>query len=273
MQTVICLGPKACDLGEVFEKNKNFKIKLVDKDIEGRNCFSLSKQNTPEDYEKHCPDMGAFFSDVTEDVLFITSGDCDVLSSSLRILYQIKEKNISILYLKSSKEISINLQDKVAFNVFQEYTRSGLFKKIFLLDEGLLENFLGDIPISDWYDNYIQLIYNTYNSIKIIDDREPIINNSIPSKDISRISTFGFYNLESDSENLFFNIKNCDDKCYNFIINETALKTDNKLFKLIKENIKNKSLDNLKISYKIYSTTNDKNYCYVVANTKFIQEF
>lgn len=44
MQTVICLGPKACDIGELFEKDSDFQVKLIDKEIEGDNCFGLVKQ-------------------------------------------------------------------------------------------------------------------------------------------------------------------------------------------------------------------------------------
>ena len=273
MQTIICLGPKACDIGELFEKNNKYKVKLIDKNIEGENCFSLSNHPTPEDYEKKCPDMTNFFSDVTEEITFITSGDCDVLSASLAILSYLKNKNLNILYLKPTKNFNINLVDKVAFNVFQEYARSGLFKKIFLIDETQIELFLSDIPISDWYENYLELIYKTYVSIDSLNDKEAVIDNYFPPKDLSRISSFGFYHLENDVENMFFELKNIDDKCYNFVINETALKTDNKLFKLIKENIKNKAVDNTKISYRIHSTNNEKTYCYVLAHTKFIQEF
>jgi len=273
MQTVICLGPKACDVGELFEKNNADKVKLIDKDIEGQNCFSLPKQRTPEDYEKNCPDLSHFLSDCTEDILFITSGDCDVLSASLSILKNIKEKCISIMYLKPVKSFNVNLVDKLAFNVFQEYTRSGLFKKIYLIDGSQLEDFLGEIPISDWYENYLLLIYNTYISINSLNNKEPVINNYYSPKDVSRICTFGFYDLENDNEKMLFKFNNTDDKCYNFIINENALKTDSKLFKLIKENMKNKAVDNTKISYTIHSTNNEKNYCYVVAHTKFIQDF
>jgi len=273
MQTVICLGPKACDIGELFEKNKNFLTKLIDKEIEGDNCFSLPKQKTPEDYEKNCPDLSSFLSNTTDDVLFITSGDCDVLSASLKILSFIKNKNINVLYLKPTKAFNINLVDKVAFNVFQEYARSGVFKNLYLFDESQLEDFLGEIPISDWYENYLSLIHNTYNSIHSLRKKEPLINNYSSPKDNSRICTLGFYDIENDMEKMFFIFKNIDDKCYNFIINENALKTDNKLFKLIKENMKNKAVDNTKISYTIHSTNNEKNYCYVVAHTKFIQEF
>lgn len=273
MQTVICLGPKACDIGELFEKNSNYITKLIDKEIEGNNCFSLKRQTSPEDYEKHCPDLTDFFSNISDDILFITSGDCDVLSAALRILSYVKNKKIDILYLKSAKKYNINLVDKLAFSVFQEYTRSGIFNRMYILDETNLEEFLGDIPIVDWYENYLSLIYNTYNSINILQNKQAIINSYFPPKNVSRICTLGFYDLDNDSEKMFFNLKNIDDKCYNFVINENSLKTDNKLFKLIKENIKNKVVDNIKISYKIHSTSNEKNYCYVVAHTKFIQEF
>jgi len=273
MQTVICLGPKACDVGEMFEKNDKYLTKLIDKDIEGDNCFSLKKQKTPEDYEKNCPDLTAFFSNVTNDILFITSGDCDVLSAALSILKFLKNKNINLLYLKPTKNFNINLVDKVAFNVFQEYARSGVFSKIFLLDELQLEEFLGDVPISEWYDNYLSLIYNTYISIHSLNKKNPIINNYFPPSDVSRIASFGFYDLENDTEKMFFNLKYIDDKCYNFIINKDALKNDNKLFKVIKENMKNKVVDNIKVSYTIQSSSNEKNYCYLVAHTKFIQEF
>jgi len=274
MQTVICLGNKACDIGEIFEKNKNYLVKLVDKDITGNNCFSLGNYKSHEEYEKHCPNMTSFFSDVTDDILFITSGDCDVVSASLSILKYVKEKNISVLYLIPDIDYLYNdslLVNKLVFNVFQEYARSGIFKKLYLFDSKTLEMFLGDIPIADWYEEHLKLIYNTYNGIYTINSLEPIISNYSNPKDICRISTFGYYSLETNIEKLFFGIKNVDDKCYNFFVNENNLKTDNKLFKLIKENIKEKAVDNIKISYRIYSTKNENNYCYVVAHSKFIQ--
>jgi hypothetical protein len=274
MQTIVCLGVKACDIGEVFENNTNYKVKLIDKNIEGDNCFSLGHYNSHEEYETNCPDLKTFFSDVTDDILFITSGDCDVVSASLAILKQVKEKNISLLYLIPDVDYLYNnalLVNKVVFNVFQEYARSGMFKKLYLFDSKTLEIFLGDIPIADWYEEHISLIYNTYNGINSINNLQYIISNYSEPKDVCRISTFGYYDLENNTEKLFFNLKNIDDKCYNFFINENVLKTDNKLFKVIKEQLKNKAVDNTKISYRIYSTKNENNYCYVTAHSKFIQ--
>ncbi len=154
MKTVICLGPKACDVGELFEEKEGFQVKLIDKEIEGENCYGLQRQKIPEDYEKNVPDLSDFFKDVHNEILFITSGDCDVLSCSLKVLEQIKYKNISVVYLRPERMFlgkNGALQDKLAFNVFQEYARSGLFKRLYLVDETLTELIMDDTPITEIY--------------------------------------------------------------------------------------------------------------------------
>ncbi len=274
MQTVICLGVKACDIGEIFENNNLFKVKLIDKNIEGDNCFSIGEYKTPEEYETNCPDLFNFLSDVTDDILFITSGDCDAVSASLNVLKYVKDKKISVLYLIPDIDYLRNeslLINKVVFNVFQEYARSGLFEKLYLFDSKTLELFLGDIPIAEWYESHLKLIYKTYVGVNSLNTLETVIENYFPPNNLCRISSFGYYDLENNIENMFFDLKNINDKCYNFFINEDVLKSDNKLFKLIKDKIKEKVVDDVKISYRIYSTKNENNYCYVVAHSKFIQ--
>ncbi len=70
--TVIGLGEAGCNLAEKFEGNERYKVKLIDVDIEGDNCFSLQKQNTPEQYEKTFPDISNFLSDVDEYVFDVS---------------------------------------------------------------------------------------------------------------------------------------------------------------------------------------------------------
>ena len=118
MKSVICLGHKACDIGELFEKS--LQVKLIDIDIEGENCYSLAWQKSPEDYEKNVPKLDSFFSDISDDVLFITSSDSDAVSCSLKILEQIKNKNISIVYLRSDRSFLTSrgvMVDRVAFKI------------------------------------------------------------------------------------------------------------------------------------------------------------
>lgn len=274
MRTVICLGSKACDIGEKLENKDDYNVKLIDIDIEGENCYSIKQQPSPEEYEINTPNFKDFFANIDDNVLFITSGDSEVLSCSLKILQQIKEKNITILYLYPDTDFlnTINgLQNNLAFKVLQEYSRSGLFKEIILIDEKNTEASLNDMPVVEVYESYINLLCNTLNAEYNIEKSDPIIQYKNPPNNLCRIATYGYYSFENDIERLFFDLKNIENKCYNFFLNEDSIKTDNTLHRTIKQKIKNRADKNLKISYTIHSTKNKQNYCYVKAFTKFIQ--
>lgn len=275
MHTVICLGKKACDIGEIFENSDKFIVKLIDINIEGENCFCLEKQQTPEMYENNTPLMNKFFQDITDNVLFLTSGDTEVASCSLKILEQINNKNLSVIYIRPNSDFLTQkniLQDKLIFNVFQEYARSGLFKHLFLFSDSCIENILSDIAISDYDFKYNELIFNSIKNYINIKDLEPIIDNTHTPSDITRIISFGYYDLISDKETLFYNITNSEYKIYNFFINDQKLKSDKSLHKEIKEKIKFKNSNYTKNSYSIRSISAEQSFCYVVAYSKFIQE-
>jgi hypothetical protein len=59
---------------------------------------------------------------------------------------------------------------------------------------------------------------------------------------------------------------------YNFAIKEDDLKSNGRLFKLIKDRMKQKLVGNTKVSYKIFSTNFEQNYCYVIAYSRKVQE-
>ena len=275
MYTIIALGNVGCDLAELFETNPEYKVKLLDTDIEGDNCFSLEKHQTSEDYEKNVPNLTDFFKDVGESVIFIVDGSSKIAGATLQILKQLKDKEINILYLRTDTQLLNNtgrLQDRVAFNVLQEYARSGVFKTATLVSIPEIENILGDMPIVEYSKNINRVIYNAVTGIKKFESEEAIIDNSSQPNEISRIMTYGVYNHETDIEKLFYQLDFIDDKCYYFGINESDLKTNNKLFRLIKERMREKVLDNTKISYRIHHTGYEQSYCYVAAWSRKVQE-
>lgn len=275
MHTVIGLGNVGCDLAELFENNPDYKVKLIDVDIEGENCFSLSQQKSSEDYEKTVPDLSTFFTDVGDKILLILDGSAMIAGSSLQILKQLNNKEINVLYIRNDIEMLgsvAKLQDRVAFNVLQEYARSGVFKNIFLVSTPAIENVLGDMPIVEYNKNINKVIYNAFTGIIKFQKDDAIIDNSSPPKEISRIVTFGVYELENDIEKLFYPLDFVDDKCYYFGINESDLKTNSKLFRVIKERMREKVLDKTKISYRIHHTGYEQSFCYVAAWSRKVQE-
>lgn len=274
MYTIIGLGSAGCNIAELFETG-GYKVKLIDVDIEGDNCFSFPVQNSVEEYEKHTPDLSAFFSDVTDKIILILAGSGKISGSTLKVLKQLKNKELNILYIRPDIELLSSygkLQDRLTFNVLQEYARSGVFKSIMLISNTELETILGDVPILEYNSSLNKIIYNILESYIASQSKDAVIDNANPPKEISRIVTFGVYDIENNIEKIVYQFNNIDDKCYHFFINENELKTNNKLFRVIKERMREKIIDNTKISYKIYSTNYDKNYCYFVAYSKKIQE-
>ena len=273
--TVIGLGSAGCNIAEMFENIEGMNVLLIDSSIEGDNCFSLPKFNSPEEYESSLPNLQNFLTSCQKKVLFILGGSGKISGATLKILEKIKDREISILYIRPDKDLLANIgqmQDRLTFNVLQQYTRSGIFKKIYLVDNLTVESVIGEIPVIGYYEALNKLIFNCILFIETYEDKKAVINNTSEIKDISRISTFGIYDLENDIEKIFYNFDYIDDKCYYFVINENILKSDGKLFKQIKDKMKQKSLNDIKISYKIYSTQNEKNYCYIVQHSRKVQE-
>lgn len=275
MYTVIGLGHSGCDLAELFEANKEYNVKLIDSNIEGENCFSLPLQKSSEEYEKNVPDLSTFFKDISDKIIFILDGSEKIAGSSLQILKQIKDKKITVIYLRSDIKLMSEvekMQDRVAFNVLQEYARSGLLGDIILININLIENLLGDVSIIDYTKNINKVIYNAVTGLRFLEKDDAIIESYTPPKDVSRIITFGVYDIQNNVEKLFYEMNFIDDKCYYFGINENDLKNNSKLFRLIKERMREKVLDNTKISYRIHHTGYEQSFCYVAAWSKRIQE-
>ena len=275
MTTIICLGPKACDIGEAHEVlSEPLKIKLIDLDIEGDNCYSISPQKTPEDYENNTPDLSAFLADIDDEILFIVTGECEVASCSLKILQQIKHKEITVVYLVPHKDFLTTrqlMQERVVRNVLQEYARSGLFKNIILLDSQLLESVMPPSSIKNFDSQFNLTVLNLLRTYRNIQNFESLIDHSNKPKDVSRMITFAYYDLESDSERTVYNMEMVDDKIYHFFLTEASLNSDSKMLREIKDKLKNKAVDITKISYTIDSTITEANFCFVVYHSKLIQ--
>jgi len=274
MYTIIGLGAAGCNIAELFE-DSGYKVKLIDTEIEGENCFAFSPQKTPELYEEKVPDLTDFFKDVTEKIILIIGGGGKISGASLKILKQLKNKELNILYIKPEEKLigSLSkLQDRVTYNILQEYARSGVFKNIYLFSNPVVENIIGDVPIVEFKQKMNKVIFNAMNAYLKFNSTEALIDNSVQPKEISRMVSIGLYDIQNNQEQLFFPLDFTDDKCYYFAINENELKSNGKLFKIIKDSMLEKVLDQTKISYKIYSTTHEQNYCYVVAYSRKIQD-
>ncbi len=275
METIIGLGEAGCNLADCFARHPQYSIYKIDTDIKGQQCMSLEPQDTPEKYEESVPDLKRFFRNVKGEVLFILSGSGKISGCTLAILEQIKHCDINILYIKPDVSLlggMAQLQERAAFGILQEYTRSGLFKRMWISHNPSLESIYGDVPVIGYYDKLNELIVSTIHMLNVFDNSKPVMGENSEPNEIARLSTLGVVNMEKNKEMLFFPLNNMTEKVYYYAINEEQLKTDGTLYKKITKEIKQKREQGLKVSYRIYATSYEDNYCYCVAHTHFIQE-
>jgi hypothetical protein len=267
MDTVIGLGNAGCAIVDLFKQKYNDMYNVYKIDVDCEDGFALQYQPSPEAYEANCPDLRGYLKDIDDDILFVVGGGGQVSGASLRILHQIKDKNINILYIcPETDQIGQKalLQHRLAFNVFQEYAFSGLFRRLFLVHNKNLANIIGDVPIFEYNNRINNLLVDSVHYHNIYNNVRAVMSTLGKLKDNNRVCTFGLYDSENNSESVFFDMQNIDEKRYHFFVNNEVLKTDAKLYKNIKETI---SRQEIRSSYQILTTQHPQSFCYIEGYT------
>jgi hypothetical protein len=208
--------------------------------------------------------------------LFITS--CGFVSgASLRLLEQINNKcDISVLYIRPdidnlSKEKIF--QNNMLFNVFQEYARSGVFERFYIVENLKVADIIGDVPVREYFNQINQVISTTIHMINVFENSKAVMNTLFDPTATARISTFGLVDYESGEEKTFFDLDMPREKRYYYAIPEEILSSDGGLVKKIKKQVKNNvEHDKMRNSYAIYSTNYETPYVYYISNSTLIQK-
>jgi hypothetical protein len=279
MQTVIGLGQAGCNIADQFKQYPQYKIIKLDVGLrKTKNSFGLKPQTSPELYEKNLPRgiVKYLQEGVMPETLFITS--CGMVSgASLSILEKIKSKtDISIMYIiPDFTELTGDkkLQNNLLFNVFQEYARSGLFKRTYLLDNQKISNIMGPVPILKRWKTMNTMITSTYHMINVFEHTQPVLTTTTNRIDTARVSTLGLLDSEKNYEKMFFELDIPREKNYYYGVPSKQLEEDENLLEVIHQNLKsNIEHDKMKTTYSVYSTDYDKLIAYCEKSSTLIQK-
>ena len=282
MDAIIGLGSAGCNIADGLSKYPQYSVYKVDAgipDVEDGSSFSLSLGLTHKEYEESAPDMADFLSQIEgEQILFVLGGSGFVSGACLKILEQVHGlgKKISILYVKPDVELLSGdklLQERLVYRVLQEYTRSGVFERMYLIHNPTVEKLIGEVPLKEYYKKLNEVITSTLHMINVFDNTNPEHDSTTPAPITARISTIGVMSIEKNEESFFFPLDSVTDRCYYYAINKVVLEEDGKLFGTIKEQVRERSLSEDRVSYKVYSTKYTENLCYCVAHSNQIQIF
>ena len=273
---VVGLGKAGCSVADCFSKFPQYNTYKIDANIQGQNCFSLPRCYSHEEYEQKCPDFSEALADISGELIFVLCGAGRVSGCALRLLEQFSDVSITILYVEPDCSLLSEVestQETIVKNILQEYSRSGIFERIYLVSNSNIEKSIGDIPIMGYYNSLNQAIVNTFHMMNVFKNSEPVLGTFTEPHEIARISTLGVVDIEKDEEKWFFDLQIPRDVVYYYGIGENDLKTDGSLFKKITNYTKGKLKENINVSYGVYETAYEQKYCYCVKHSSVVQSY
>ena len=279
MQTIIGLGEAGCNIADEFKEHPQYKIIKIDTGLKKtKESIGLKLRASSELYESNLPKgMVSFLQkEVMPETLFITS--CGKVSgASLSIMEKIKDKTeISVMYIIPQKTDLVGekrLQNRLLFNVFQEYARSGLFKRLYLLDNQKISDIMGPVPIMKLKKSLNKTIVSSYHMINVFDHTKPVLTTVTNRFSTARISTIGLLDMENNQEKMFFDLDIPREKNYYYGIPRVKLEEDENLMEVIQLNLKsNIEHDKMKTTYSVYATDYDNMIAYCEKSSTLIQK-
>ena len=281
MDKVIGLGKIGCGIAEELTEHPEYRIYKIGSHLNGRGDLKVEE---PDDIQE-CEDlidtseMSVYLRSIksSDEVLFVVAGGEPISGMSLSILEQVKDSKISILYVVPDRDTLSQVQkrdNKIVFNVLQQYARSGMFERMYLLDRSIAEEMMGDVSIKEYeksINNFISYLIAMINYFNHVD---PIVSNKTAPDSLCRISTFGVSSIGENAEvQYLYPLENIQDIHYYFGIPSRELDEDSGLMREIKNQTKNIASSNeSSTSYSVYQTTFEDRLVLALAHSKEIQE-
>lgn len=259
---VIGLGTAGANIARRFEKWEQYNVILP----------SIEVCETDEEQENNTPEI---LENINGEVWFIVCGASKVASSSLQILKQVKHCKVKILYIYPETVFLSSISKKrnrMVYGVLQEYCRSGLIDSIYLISNKDVEDIVGTGSISEYYSKINDAIFSIVHYYNIYQKSSPVFGEAHEPNDISRIRTFGIFDMEKNVEKTFFPLDSTTETCYNYNITEDELENNNTILKEIKNRVQQKVVDGVCSSFTIHSTDFEQNFCHMVLYTHYVQE-
>ena len=275
---VVGLGKAGCNIAKAFSKFPQYETYGIDTSRDAD--ITIKKKNSHEDYDASFPDLKRKLKFKDEEVLLIVCGAGRISGGTLRLLQQLNNNEVRLVYIQPDLSLmseTQKMQERIVRNVLQEYARSGVIERIYLIDNLALEKSIGDVAIVGYYDTLNQSIVNTIHMINVFENTDPVIGNFIIPHDIARITTVGIVTMGDDEgdekENWFYELTSPRDVVYYYGIGKDDLSNDGTLFRRINGFVKSKIEEGLSVSYGVFETNYEQKYCYCIKYSSMVQSF
>jgi len=272
---IIGLGEAGCNIAECFRKYPQYNIYKIDAGVSGENCFNVPTQKDAEEYEKNTPDLKEFFSNLSNEVIFIFAGSGAISGMSLAMLQQIKNKKDTVLYIRPglrSLTGKKKLLERATFGILQQYARSGLLDGMHVVSNDVVAGVIGNLPVIGYFNKINDIIASTLHFINVFDRTKHVYGVMEDRDPVCRISTIGLLESETSEEKMFYDFDLIREKSYFYAFTQGRLLNESSLIEDIESQIEEKKEKWLtKISYRLYSTEYEDDFGYCLYRTSKVQ--
>ena len=195
MDKVIGLGKLGCSIAEELTNYPEYRIYKIDSGIEERGSLAIGSYDDMSAYEEKVDydEVALYLRSVNpgDQVLLVIEGGDPISGAVLKILETIKESKLNVLYVCPDRQMISEIQkrdDKIAFNVLQEYSRSGIFENIFLVKKTKVEDLAGHVPVNEYEKTISYFISYVVAMINFFNHTPPVLANPIKPPGIARIA-------------------------------------------------------------------------------------
>lgn len=271
---VIGIGTPGCQLANCLKKYQQYNVFSIDTENKDYSKYrSVGLQNSHEDYEKNYKKIN--FRGCTGEVLLVLSGASQISGITLRVLEQLKNKKIDIMYIKCDEAMlskQAQISDKVTFFVLQEYARSNKINNMFIVSNKNIESVLGDsINLQNYWQQINEVIASTFHMYNVFQNTEPLLTSRIDVPETAKMISLGVVNFETGKEKLFYNLQYPRVKNYFYGVNNETLENNKNLLHDIRKNTLSED-ENVDSGFSIFSTDYEQNYVYSAQFASYIQE-
>tara|TARA_R110000851_G_scaffold225386_1_gene378222 strand:- start:342 stop:1163 length:822 start_codon:yes stop_codon:yes gene_type:complete len=270
---IIGLGSAGYEICKLFSERGRPAFSI---DTRPDASFVFPKVETVEEAESKTPQLHSIRDSLKGDeLLFVMAGGGVISGASLAILEQFKDKKINVLYIQPDASFLNNVskkRERMARNILQEFVRSGMLERIYLVSNKDLASLIPDISIGTYFTKINEKIVDMWDLYQYYKKVDPIMGNIEEPSDIDRIISFGFYNLNSEKEGVFFNLKNVRQKHFYFALSSTTLQDTGKVLQLVIEKLeKAKDTESVEISHAFFDSGYEVDNVYILYYTNHVQ--
>lgn len=271
---LVGLGNAGCQVVKCLENYPQYKTFCVDTENQGyRKFVSVELQKNHEEYEKNYKRLN--LRGLKGHTTVVLNGSGNISGIALRLLEQIKKHKTDVLYIKSDEQTltaEAKMKEKIVFSVLQQYARSNMINRMWIVDNKNVESILENVSIKNYWQNINNLISNTFHMYNVFINTEPLLTTKAQPTETCRIGTFGVVNFENSNERLFYDLEYARFVNYFYNINEQTMENEGNILSKIREEVSKKSSEETHVAFSIYPTTYDQNYVYSSHVASFIQE-